>query len=54
MRREHVGWIILAVVWLAVAIVTQALIDAMRLHSWQRYVAYVPTKSLCYGTRRIA
>ena len=48
------GWIILAVVWLAVAIVAQALIDAMGLHSWQRYVAYVPIiLVLWYSANRI-
>lgn len=54
MRREHFGWVILAVVWLAVAIIARSLIDAFELHSWQRYLAYVPLiLVLWYSANRI-
>ena len=54
MRREHLSWIILAAVWLAVSIVARAFIDAMELHSWERYVAYVPIILLLwYSANRI-
>ena len=39
---------------LAVSIVARAFIDALELHSWQRYVAYVPIILLLwYSANRI-
>ena len=48
MERQRISWIILTVVWLALAAGAKAVFVEMELTYWWRIVASIPVLVLCY------